>query len=178
MFLQEPFMNSNKIATHFSRQTVLIGVIVLIVLAGPVFSRGKKATVEYRKAGLEKCLKEALESNHRRPASRFAIEMAKAQHRQALAGYWPQITAQLGYSRLDEALNFKYPAATITLPPAMGGMSVSIPEQDIDILEEKIFTGSVEATWLIYDGGDAKRECRSGQKLCGDDETRGPSYGS
>ena len=45
---------------------------------------------------LEQCLTEAMEKNHRRPASRFAVAVAEAQHRQALAGYWPQISANAG----------------------------------------------------------------------------------
>ncbi len=82
--------------------------------------------------------------------------MAQAQHRQAFAGYWPQITAQAGYSKLDEAVNFRYPATTITLPPEMGGMSLTMPEQEIDILEEKSYTAAIETTWLLYDGGMRK----------------------
>jgi len=73
-----------------------------------------------------------MENNRRRPASRFAIAMAEAQHRQALAGYWPQVTAKAGLSRLDEALNFIFPASTMYIPPQTvtipGGMAnVTIP---------------------------------------------------
>ena len=41
--------------------------------------------------------------SRRRPASSYAVEMAEAQHRQALAGYWPQINVKGGYQRMDEA---------------------------------------------------------------------------
>ena len=134
----------------------LIIILVLTLFAGPVQSREIQKKGDIQKAGLEACLKQALENNRRRPASKFALEIAEAQHRQALAGYWPQITAQGGYSRLDEAVNFNYPATTVTLPPALGGMSIPMPEQDIEILDERSYTVSIEATWLLYDGGMRK----------------------
>ena len=81
---------------------------------------------------LEECLRIAMEKNHRRPASGFAVAMAEAQHRQALAGYWPQVSAKAGWFRLDEAANFIFPAGTIYIPsqtvnsPA-GVANVTIP---------------------------------------------------
>ena len=64
-----------------------------------------------------------MERNHSRPASRFAVAMAEAQHRQALAGYWPQVNVKAGVLRMDEAPNFVFPATTMYIP----AQSVSIP---------------------------------------------------
>ena len=72
---------------------------------------------------LQDCLRLAMENNRRRPASRFAVAMAEAQHRQALAGYWPQVTAKAGYFRLDEAPNFIFPASTMVVP----AQTVTVP---------------------------------------------------
>jgi outer membrane protein TolC len=47
-----------------------------------------KATV----LNLDQCLQMAMEKNRRRPRSRFEVAMAEAQHKQALAGYWPQVS--------------------------------------------------------------------------------------
>jgi len=52
---------------------------------------------------LEDCLRTAMQNNHRRRASKFAVVMAEAQHRQALAGYWPQISGKAGYLHLNDA---------------------------------------------------------------------------
>ncbi len=134
---------------------VTICLMLLAMAAGPAQSR-EQNSAETRKAGLETCLNEALENNRRRPASRYALEMAEAQHRQALSGYWPQVTAQGSFSRLDEAVNFAYPEMSITLPPAMGGMGITMPEQEIEILNEKSYSALVEANWLLYDGGMRK----------------------
>jgi outer membrane protein TolC len=65
-----------------------------------------------REMTLEECLDAAMENNHRRPASRFAVAMAEAQHRQALAGHWPHLAAKGGYQRMDEAPNFVFPSGT------------------------------------------------------------------
>src|ERR1017187_7167397 len=72
---------------------------------------------------LQDCLRLAMENNRRRPASRFAVAMAEAQHRQALAGYWPQVTAKAGYFRLDGAPNFIFPASTMVVP----AQTVTVP---------------------------------------------------
>ena len=77
---------------------------------------------DLKTATLQECIQMAVENNHLRPASRFAVEMAEAQHRQALAGYWPQISIQGGYQRMDESSNFIFPSSNIDIP--MGG---SIP---------------------------------------------------
>jgi outer membrane protein TolC len=137
---------------------------------------------------LEACLKTAMESNHRRPASRFAVAVAEAQHRQALAGYWPQLGLKGGYQRMDEAPNFVFPASsmyvpgqTINTPPGMAMVTVPagvlgpaavqlpvsfpaqtintspqvfpIPAQDVKLMDPDSFFSSLNATWLIYDGG-------------------------
>jgi outer membrane protein len=67
---------------------------------------------------LKECLRVAMEKNHSRPASAFAIAVAEAQHRQSLAGYWPQITAKAGITRMDEPLNFMFPASQMYIPPS------------------------------------------------------------
>lgn len=73
-----------------------------------------------------------MEKNHSRPASRFAIAIAEAQHRQALAAYWPQINAKVGVEQMEHAPAFVYPATQMYIPaqtittPA-GEATVTIP---------------------------------------------------
>jgi len=81
---------------------------------------------------VEDCLRIAMDKNHHRPASRFAVAMAEAQHRQALAGYWPQVNAKAGWFRFDQAPNFIFPAETMYVPPQTitvpgGTTAISIP---------------------------------------------------
>lgn len=49
--------------------------------------------------------------------------MAEAQHRQALAGYWPQINAKAGYERMDQAPDFLFPATSMAVP----AQSIHVP---------------------------------------------------
>ena len=72
---------------------------------------------------LEACLRIAMENNHGRAASRFAVTMAEAQHRQALAGYWPQLTAKGGWLRLSDSPNFLFPASEMYIP----AQTVNVP---------------------------------------------------
>jgi outer membrane protein len=69
-----------------------------------------------KEMSLEECLTAAMQNSHRRPASTFAVAMAEAQHRQALAGYWPQIGLKAAYERMDEAPNFVFPASQMDVP--------------------------------------------------------------
>ncbi len=72
---------------------------------------------------LAKCLEIALQKSHRRTASQFAIAIAEAQHRQALAAYWPRVTGTAAVQRMDQAANFLFPSAPIPIP----GQSIVVP---------------------------------------------------
>ena len=145
--------------------------ITLLVFFGflpdafPVFC---EITIAKHEASLEECLEQALQNNRRRPASRYAVEMAEAQHRQVLAGYWPQISLKLGYQRLDDDPNFIFPAFNFEIPmggtipidiPGVGMVPVdriTIPEQDIKLMDKETYRASLGGSWLIYDGGMRK----------------------
>lgn len=142
--------------------------------------------------GLDQCLEIAMANSRRRPASQFAVAMAEAQHRQALAGYWPQVSVKGSYLHTSEAPNFLFPArdipvaaqsitvpggaASVTIPANAFGpgfppqdvrMPVSypgqtittqaggipVPAQDVKLLDPDSYTVSLNATWLLYDGG-------------------------
>lgn len=146
-----------------------------------------------RESTLEECLSTALQNNRRRPASQFAVAMAEAQHQQALSGYWPQLTAKGGATRMDEAPNFVFPAsqmyvpgqtvsvpagtalitlpaqmlnpaapagATIQLPVSTPAQAINtaplqfpVPAQDVKLMDRDTVMASLNAVWLLYDGG-------------------------
>ena len=134
---------------------VVIFVMLLTMNDGFAQTGDLQKKDDIQKAGLDACLEQALENNRRRPASQFALEMAQAQHRQTLAGYWPQITARGGYTRLDEAVNFNL--ATQFSISGLAPVPIDIPvDADVEILVEKSYTAEIEATWLLYDGGMRK----------------------
>ncbi|WP_373500526.1 TolC family protein [Desulfococcus sp.] len=167
-----------------SRRTILpfcAAILFLLAVMFPVPGHAADAAMASapQVATLEECLQKAMENSHRRPATRFSVEMAEAQHHQALSAYWPQVGARGGYQRMDEYPNFLFPAARIHVPagsatihvPAQlvnpaappGAMiplpvstpeqDLSVPEQDIQLMDETSFMASLQATWLLYDGG-------------------------
>ena len=185
------------------RTAGLVRVIVLSVLAASLANaqqaKEPAAAVQNPPASagaaraftLDECLSTALQNNHRRPASKFAVAAAEAQHRQALAGYWPQVFAKGGYERMDQSPNFIFPATmmsipaqTINTPPGVAMVTVPagvlgpnpvqlpvnfpgqtittapqqfpIPEQDIKLMDPDSFAASLNAVWLLYDGGMRK----------------------
>jgi outer membrane protein TolC len=72
---------------------------------------------------VEQCISTALERNHEVPASRAAVAVAEAQHRQALSGYWPQLNLNAGYLHMNEPPNFIFPSSTFLIPQ----QNLSIP---------------------------------------------------
>jgi outer membrane protein TolC len=99
-------------AALFASMT-LVGCLAIGADLDPVPAEGSAApnggSPEGLEMGLDQCLRAALQSNHPRPASKFAVAMAEAQHRQALSGYWLQLTARGGYQRMDEAPSLRTP---------------------------------------------------------------------
>ncbi len=138
--------------------------LFLVFFAGPLPLFGEDTVVNHE-ASLEECLEKALENNRRRPASRYAVEMAEARHQQALAAYWPQINLKVGYQHLDDDPNFIFPAFSFRVPmggtipvdiPGFGPVPVDkipIPQQNIKIMDRDSYRASLEGSWLIYDGG-------------------------
>jgi outer membrane protein TolC len=84
---------------------------------------GKTADETRQVLSLSDCLRIAMEKNHSRPASQFAVAMAEAQHRQALSAYWPQINAKGGLDEMSSSPNFMYPASAMEIP----AQSITVP---------------------------------------------------
>ena len=184
-------MKCNEIAKALQMVGITAGVALMAVAApgSEVSPSPENRTITTapatRELTLNECLNEAMQNNHRRPASKFAVAMAEAQHRQALAGYWPQIDAKGGYERMDQSPDFLFPAsqvqvpagtAVITIPAGILGpnpvplpvstpaQTIPVQAQDVKLMDPDNFTASLQATWLLYDGGLRKgyREQTSG----------------
>ncbi len=134
------------------KKTAAIFAASFLFAAAPAWGGSSEESGSIRQAGLDGCLEEALNNNHRRPASRYAVEMAEAQHKQALSGYWPQVTAAAGYKKMDESITFTYPSSVMSLPIG----NIPIPSQKITVLDDNNYRASLETTWLLYDGGTRK----------------------
>lgn len=116
---------------------------------------------------LQECIDIALRNNRLRPASRFAVEAAEAQHRQALSAYWAQLAVKSAYTTMDEDPNFTFPAfrgeipaTTLQIMTPMGQLPVSVPptpyqvpDQDIKLMDKENVVSSLTLQYPIYTGG-------------------------
>jgi outer membrane protein len=67
---------------------------------------------------LQDCLDIAFQRNRMRAASQESINIAKAQHGQALSAYWPQLKFSMTAIRMDENPNFIFPSQPMPLGSA------------------------------------------------------------
>lgn len=128
---------------------------------------------------LDECLSEAMANNRRRAVSKYAVALAEAQHRQALAAYWPQISLGSALERRNVNPNFVFPSRDIPVPAQsvsipMGGsipitipgvgtvnsssieipaQTIMVPVQEVDLSDRDSARAAVSAAWLLYDGG-------------------------
>jgi len=125
------------------------------------------------KLTLQHCIDLALQNNHSRAVSRYGIEIAEAQHRQALSAYWPQVGIKATYSVMDEEPNFIFPGRSISMPQGYtipvntptGQIQLSslpVPDQNVKLMDKKNFVASLNATLpLLYRRQD-KLDCSAG----------------
>lgn len=141
--------------------------LLLISLVGS--SRGLKAAGEapVRALNLGQCLQIARENNRSKPASRYSVEIAEAQLAQALSSYWPQLSARASVLRLDDDPNFVLPEMRVTvpattivagtpvgpLPVSVPAQTVSVPQQDIKLMDRDSALASLSLVYPIYTGG-------------------------
>lgn len=110
------------------KRCLFLGVAVISVLARdvppePGAPSPNPVAPAIQTLSLDQCLEMALHKNRKRTISQFEVAIAEAQHRQALAGYWPQISARVGYERLSDPINFLFPASAFQVP----AQSVTVP---------------------------------------------------
>ncbi|MBN1517956.1 TolC family protein [Candidatus Sumerlaeota bacterium] len=119
----------------------------------------------------EDCIALALVNSRLRPVSRYTLDIAEAQMKQAMSAYWPQLTLEAAATTQEKDPLFVFPASSynfsaqspaMTLPipgmpiqiPAMtttGG--VDVPEQRVKIQDRQLGVVALKATWPLYTGG-------------------------
>ncbi len=68
------------------------------------------------KLDLPKAVELALQNNYRSKVSKYDVEAALALHGQALSAWWPRVSAGITGSRIDDDLNFIFPANNFSMP--------------------------------------------------------------
>ena len=167
-------------------------VVWLFLMGGPVVSAGEKGDPDVsggtkpRLLTLADCVEIARNSNHARGVSRFGIEIAEAQHRQALSGYWPQVGIKAAYSVMDHDPNFIFPARNLSMPAGTqlivqtpSGQvplaNLPIPEQNVKLLDKKNFYATLSTTIPLYTGGQVSsivRQTEQGMRAAREEARR------
>ena len=103
---------------------------------------------------LAQCIETALKNHRSRPASQLALEVAEAQHQQALSGYWPQLSLRAGYAQQDQDPVFTFPSQSLSLTlPGMGTLPTTIPTQRVTVASRISAAGQVELRYPLFTGG-------------------------
>ena len=116
---------------------------------------------------LPECIEIALKKNRRRPASRYAVELAEAQHQQALSAYWPQLSGRASYTVFDQDPNFIFPVSRVQTPAVTGtvatpfgpaainvpAQTITVPEQRVKLMEQSTLLLSANLQLPLYTGG-------------------------
>jgi outer membrane protein len=116
----------------------------------------EKLEAQAKKSGslsLQECVDIALQNNRNRPVSRLAIEIAEAQYRQALSSYWPQLSFKATYSVMDEDPNFVFPSSQFKVALIGPPVIVSVPKQDVKLMNRENLMTSLGMTYPLYTGG-------------------------
>ncbi|HVU34371.1 MAG TPA: TolC family protein [Opitutaceae bacterium] len=97
-------------------RALLFAAAATLATAAAALPVGDPIAASAREWSLPECIAAALRNNRQRPVSQLAVSLAEAQHRQSLAGYWPQLRLVGMVQRTDEAPDFIFPASTMPVP--------------------------------------------------------------
>jgi outer membrane protein len=93
----------------------------------------------------KKCIEIALHHNRQKKASQYALELAEAQHQQALSAYWPHFDLNGLYAHFDQAPLFVAPPSTV--------LGIPVEKKEIPLMDKDLGSVMVSGTYLLYDGG-------------------------
>ena len=127
---------------------------------------------------LQQCIDLALRQSHLRSASRYSVEIAEAQHRQALSAYWPQIGARANYTVMDQDPTFVFPSSSVQLPAStvvattpLGAIPISTPAlsyqtpaMKVKLMDRHNLVASLQATLPLYTGGQISAIVRQSEQ--------------
>jgi len=108
-----------------------------------------------RAYSLQECLEIALQNNRWRPASQFGVEIAEAQHKQALSTYWPRLNLKTSFMKMDEDMNFIFPAQSLSFnaPFLPQPIPLNLPAMDIKLMDDTSLVNSLSLTLPLFTGG-------------------------
>lgn len=113
------------------------------------------------RVNLQQAISIALENSKLEPLAKKSVEIAEAQYQQAVSAYWPSLSFNARFQRMDEKPSFEFPSTSLDLDLGFPTAPIEIPQQDIDLLGRETTQYSLELIYPLYTGG--KRESLSSQ---------------
>jgi outer membrane protein TolC len=140
-------------------------ILFVIVIAVTGVSTGPAC--EAAPLTVEQCIEIALERNQQRRISKLGVEIAETQLKQALGAYWPQLSLESGFTRLDEDINFIFPQETSSytisgIVPEPVTAEVTVPTKNIKIMDRDNIISRIKMVYPLYTGGLLKSLERQG----------------
>lgn len=141
---------------------LLVWCVALVAQSNTKPETGTTGQIEIM--DLEQCLNLGLQNNHLARVSAQDLEVARAQYRQVLSSFWPQISLSANYIRLDHNPSFVYPQETSeytvnglplpNLPPGTPlNMTVTVPEKSAQIMDRDNGSLSLDVLFPLFIGG-------------------------
>jgi outer membrane protein TolC len=141
--------------------------VVLMLCASPfqvLPEESSEPVIDSTSLDLDKCVEIALENNHQLKVSKYAVDIAEAQHKQATSAFWPELMLQSRFTQLDEDPNFVIPGQSYSynvtvpplapmMPPITANGSVDVPGMDVKLMDKRTLTTSLALVWPLYTGG-------------------------
>ncbi|WP_462324733.1 TolC family protein [Desulfoplanes sp.] len=147
----------------------IIPLLLAICLLCPLSAQAGHNATAY---SLSDCIASALSNNQRGLIAREGQAIARAQHQQALAAYWPSLAFSASGTMDDHDPQFVSEGMTVALP-GMG--SISVPDQVTKLRDNKNLDMDLTATWLLWGGGKRSamaRQAEIGVDMAGVDIVR------
>ncbi len=151
---------------------------LFLILSNPVWCLESSGSAEIKvppKLSLDECLKMAIENNSQCPASKLGVEIAEAQHRQAMSSRYPRFNLSSSITRTDEPPNFIFPEEFSNyqisgMAPVPVNVGVKVPEKDIELAGRETTVHNLGMTFPVFTGGI--REGLEGQAKAGIEAAR------
>ncbi len=117
---------------------------------------------------LEQCIAIALKQNQQRRITQLGVETAEAQMQQALSTYWPQLSFETAYHRIDEDINYIFPKETSEytisgLSPLPQSATVTIPEKEVKAVPRDNIVSRLQMVYPLCTGGLRKAMVRQAE---------------
>ncbi|MCX6170479.1 MAG: TolC family protein [Ignavibacteriales bacterium] len=140
------------------RSTLIIILSVLVIPSQKNYAQENNSNSDLTLT-LNQCIEKTLQNHNSRAASKFAVQAAEAQLKQARSGHYPKLDLSGSYSLMDQNPNFVMPAMNISLTSIdLGTFTLNLPPftfpaQNIKMADMQMLSASLDVLYPLFTGG-------------------------